>query len=324
LINKKLMIKISTSLVITIGFIIFALNKIMWNDFFTVINSFQFIYIAPAMFFVMMMHFIHSLRWNLFLRNEVSNFKLIYFVITNVSFMINSLVPFRLGDVAKIYLAKNNVNTKISKLTSTVIIGHYFDAIFLFLFLNISLLLIKLDFREFFQSDFIYYILLLINLIIILSMIFVKQITKFLSYNLIKIPYLSKLTFLVDTLNIEINLITRNINNLILTLFLTFSYWGCLVLIFKFVSIGIGLDLSVEILILAVVLSSFAISIPVTPTSLGTFHLAVVYSMSFLMDNQALLFTYSLILHTIIMISIISYGSISFIWIQFRNSKLNI
>ena len=40
------------------------------------------------MFFVMMMHLIHSFRWNLFLNNNISNFKFIYFGITNVTFMI--------------------------------------------------------------------------------------------------------------------------------------------------------------------------------------------------------------------------------------------
>ena len=293
----------------------------MWNEFFSIINSFKYIYIPPVMFFVMMMHLIHSFRWNLFLNNNTSNFKFIYFGITNVTFMINSFIPFRIGDVIKVYLAKKNIETKISKVTSTVIIGHYFDFIFLFLFLNISFLLIKLDVREVFQSDIIYYILLFINLFITLSLLFIKQITKFVKSVFTKIPYLYKSIGLIESLNTEITVVTRNLNKLILTLFLTVAYWGCLVLIFKFVSIGIGLDLNLEMLILAVVLSSFAISIPVTPTSLGTFHLAVVYSLSFVMDNQTLLFAYSLVLHTIIIISIIIYGSISFIWMQFRNLK---
>ena len=182
-------------------------------------------------------------------------------------------------------------------------------------------MLIKLDVREVFQSDIIYYILLFINLFITLSLLFIKQITKFVKSVFTKIPYLYKSIGLIESLNTEITVVTRNLNKLILTLFLTVAYWGCLVLIFKFVSIGIGLDLNLEMLILAVVLSSFAISIPVTPTSLGTFHLAVVYSLSFLMDNQTLLFAYSIVLHTIIIISIIIYGSISFIWMQFRNLK---
>tara|TARA_Y100001970_G_C14253525_1_gene873477 strand:- start:4385 stop:5086 length:702 start_codon:yes stop_codon:yes gene_type:complete len=232
--------------------------------------------------------------------------------------MINSLIPFRLGDIVKIYLAKRNLGITVSKLTSTVIIGHYFDFLFLFVFLNIIFFLVNIDISDVFQWDVVYYVLFLINLIITLSLIYIKQVTKFFDFIFFRISYLNKYRYIIKNLNYDVNLLTRNMYKLTLTLFLTFAYWGSLILIFKFVSIGIGLDLNVQMLILAVVLSSFAISIPVTPTSLGTFHLAIVYSLSFLIENQTLLFAYSLILHTIIIVSIISCGSVSFLWMQLK------
>jgi len=93
-------------------------------------------------------------------------------------------------------------------------------------------------------------------------------------------------------------------------------------LLFKFVSLGLRIDLDHSMIILAVVVSAFAISIPLIPTSIETFHLAIVYSLSIWISDQTLLFTYALIIHAIIIISIVPLGSVSFLYLQLIKNKL--
>jgi len=314
--KNSIFLELLFSLLITILFIVITVNKINWEEFISITKSFDSLYIIPAIVFLILMHLVHSARWYIYLSSKLSGYSIKYFLITNVTFMTNSLIPFRIGDFVKIYLARKYIQSDFPKITSSVIVGHYFDFTFLFLLMNIMFALINLDTAEIFSNNWIYYSLFIANILITVVIIFMEIIVRNLRHYLKNIYFLKNvLNFLIE-LNLEIKMLTRNINLLSINVVLTILYWICLGLLFKCVSLGLGIDLDYSMIILAVVVSAFAISIPLTPASIGTFHLAIVYSLSIWISDQTLLFTYALILHSIIIISIVSLGSVSFLYLQ--------
>ena len=313
--------KIILSIFIGIILMYFTSKNILWNELFVAFKSFNYFLFIPSICILITMYFLHSLRWKILLDGSFVNYRLIIFAISNIGFMFNSVLPFRIGDFVKIYLAKKNINPKISKITSTIIIGHYFDFIFLFILLNILLLIINIDINEIFVNKYIYYIFFLIIAIITISLILINDLLRVFSYTLNRIHYFKGSIKFIFNLNLEIKNIVRNYKKLLITIGLTIFYWILLVFLFKIISMGFGLNLHLSSYILAVVLSALIISVPITPISIGTFHLAVIYAFSFWVSDETLIFAYSIFLHSLIMLTTIIIGIMSLLYLQFINKS---
>ena len=97
--------KIILSIFIGIILMYFTSKNILWNELFVAFKSFNYFLFIPSNCILITMYFLHSLRWKILLDGSFINYRLIIFAISNIGFMVNSVIPFRIGDFVKIYLA---------------------------------------------------------------------------------------------------------------------------------------------------------------------------------------------------------------------------
>ena len=116
-------------------------------DFSEIKTSFQsanYIYLFPALLLVLLLLLLRSYRWGVMLSPLIKYDQKTLFVITAIGFMVVSIIPARIGEIARPYLVKQKNGIKMSSTIATVVVERIFDLLALMFLLFVVILVIPL------------------------------------------------------------------------------------------------------------------------------------------------------------------------------------
>ena len=286
-------------------------------------SNFNYKLIFPSFIIVLLMYIVHGLRWaNITNDSNYKNFILITFL----GFAINSVLPMRMGDVIKIVTSKKYLDKDYSTITSTVLFAQYLDFIFVSVtFSTVLILFPDLHVDKSIVNNNIYTIVLTTVLFSTLVIFTLPYIAKIILNFQRKIT-LNDQHIINKILNYFLNIsyvlesLVRDYKMLYKSLILTFIYWILILLLFLIVAYGFEIQIPIEILIFSILLTNLAIILPLTPSSIGTFHVSMMFGLLFWSDDQNISFAYATTVHGIIFLSNITLGIISLLSLNLKNT----
>ncbi len=108
---------------IAIYFIVVQINV---ERFISALTNADYRYLIPCMLFLILGLFTRAMRWRLLLNNQLPFRRA--FSIMNVAYLVNGILPFRMGEVARIYLTTRVKNPiPVMQTASTVVVERLLD-----------------------------------------------------------------------------------------------------------------------------------------------------------------------------------------------------
>ena len=277
-------------------------NFVLFSD---QINKTNYLFVAIACISIAFSVWIRAVRWRLLIQSEditINNL----FNIEMVGYFGNNIFPFRMGEIYRGVLLSYRTNLSKSYCLGTIVLERITDMlglIFLF-FILMWFYPLSSEIKDW-GYKIIFFTFLIIGIIIFLK----KYFNLFPN---IKINFINQFIAGFTGINLENFFLV-----LMWTLILWFIYWFDTYLI----QLAFDLQMTWEQILLLLVLTSVAMAIPSAPGMIGTFHLAVKFTMvSILGFDTDISNAFSIILHAYGYITLTIIGAYYF----FRSFQVNL
>lgn len=304
-INKKL-IHITLGILISGAALYYAFSGIDWQIFLSQIKQINLFWYISGCIVAIIAIFLRAVRWKLLLK-PIRSFKVTpLFKGTIVGFFGNYVLPIRMGEILRAYITGKFTNYSGTKLFPTIIAERFIDMIAFFVFILIASIFVP--FGE--QLNFLKTIIpIFIGALFLISIIYYKYKEKiqehFDSKNNIFHNFLSKLNVGFSSLF----KVKRPLLIFILSLLIWLIYGGlfyCGLMAFSVAS-------AIKIALFLLVTTTFAISIPAAPGNIGTYHSAVIITLSMFGIEKSVSSPISVMLHLIGLIPVVILGFIFYL-----------
>lgn len=298
--NYKIFASLIISIIITLILIFYiGIDKIIY----TLINL-NIFYIILGGFFTILFFIFRAFRWVLLIKplNEIK--KTMALSAMGLGYLINTLIPLRIGEIARALAISKEGKGSFASIFATVIIERLFDLIYLLLFLSILLLFIPFSISSSFLITASFE---LTGIVVFIGLIFIFAIIKFEEkfINFIKKilkPFPKKIKEALINFSFSLikgsktfNFVYKNI------LFHIFSFLIILFQALIFIMIIYSLDLRVP-LISALIISliiTLSHALPAAPGYLGSFQIVWIAIFSLLGFPIETIISSSIIAHFI-------------------------
>jgi uncharacterized protein (TIRG00374 family) len=194
---------------------------------------------------------------------------------TGASFLINDLTPGKLGDIAKIFIIRDQESIGLGESTAGIAVERILDLILLFLISCFALVYLYLSnigdvsSREFLGVNMQYYILigaiLIIGILLGLFLLLYKTETILNIITKISPKIANYLGRFVINFKRGMKKLKENKKELVYVVLLGFPVWVVDGFVIVIISYALGFQLNVIVLILAILLTFFSKIIPFTP-----------------------------------------------------------
>lgn len=304
-INKKL-IHITLGIVISGAALYYTFSGINWKVFLSQLKQINLFWYASGCIMAIIAIFLRAVRWKLLLK-PMRSFKVIpLFKGTIVGFFGNYVLPIRMGEILRAYITGKFTNYSGTKLFPTIIAERFIDMIAFFVFILIASIFVPFgDQLKFLKSI----IPIFIGALFLVSIIYYKYKEKiqehFDSKDNIFHNFLSKLNVGFSSL-FEVK---RPLIIFILSL-LIWLFYGSL---FYFGLMAFSIESAINIALFLLVTTTFAISIPAAPGNIGTYHSAVIITLSMFGIEKSVSSPISVMLHLIGLVPVLTLGLIFYL-----------
>jgi hypothetical protein len=308
-----------------IGFIIsflFMYLSLKGLDFSEIKTSFQsanYIYLFPALLLVLLLLLLRSYRWGVMLSPLIKYDQKTLFVITAIGFMVVSIIPARIGEIARPYLVKQKNGIKMSSTIATVVVERIFDLLAMMFILFIVILVIPLP-SALFNSGIT---LLVVSITAFMCLIFLA-VKKDFSLNKADIIF-EKLpdkpaAFLKRLLHsfVEGLQILPDIKKTLYLFFLSVLVWVVNSATFYVMFYALGFELSFIDACALMVVAAISVILP-APGFVGTFHYACILGLSYFGISKAEAASYAVLTHFLQIVPVIVLG---FVFLPFQKLSL--
>lgn len=319
-----------SSLILSLILMFFAFRNVDLQISKSFFNDFDFKMIIPSFFIITLMYIVHGFRWANISSEIAINKSKNYILITFVGFAVNSLAPMRMGDMFKILISKKYLMKEYSKITSTVLFAQYLDFVFVLFCFAIILLFLPELYSNNSNIDLInentYFILIVmffVSLFIVFSLPYISRFLAFIKQKAdLKIDSIPSkiLDYLLKVSMILKNLVSDH-KNFFRNFLLTLIYWFLILCLFLTIASGFDINIPIKILIFSILLSNLASIFPVTPSSIGTFHVSMMFGLLLWTDDQNISFVYATTVHALIFVSNIILGCIAILLLNLKSKN---
>ncbi len=276
--KKTLIIRLTASLIITGSFIYFLVKYLDINDFKQLFSNINIYFFLMALLLHSFDYAIRSFRTILILDLKMKSFSNMFFMYSRY-YLLNKILPFRLGELSFIYFLKNEYNTSYGKAVGILIYFRIIDLLTVPIFFIAAYLFNYSTFQSANNSAIL--VISFISLILIfLIFIFFKRILDKLYYFFFwlskKFNFFQKKLYLnllkkLENFTIETKAFINwktNLNTALLLLFDRFLVYLIMFLLF----IGFGIKINFGIFIIASSLSILTNVLPINGVgNFGTF-----------------------------------------------------
>ena len=283
------------SIGVSLACLYFAFQQVNLLEVFTALSNTNLYYIISALIVTAITFFLRALRWKTLLKSPRYLTLQHYSSSTHIGYFLNNILPFRAGDIFRAKLLSNHdKDIKLSYLIGSLVAEKIIDLWVIGLF---TIILILLGYTNLFGFQFI---LTVIVISFVSSLIiFGRQSLS----NKLLISFPSLTNFVAGY-----KLVSENrIRLLSWSMLLWISFVAYVIFSLK----AIGINLTIEQSLGLTIISSIVTSLPIAPAAIGTYHLAVIYSLHNLYGfNLELAQTGAIVMHSIFLLYSIVVGNI--------------
>ncbi len=292
-------------LAVSVIAVVYAFWGINWH---TVSEQIRYIHLAwysSTMVLMVLSIYVRALRWKYIIKPLGQTRVYPLYKSVMIGYFGNNVLPFRLGELLRAYVAARFTGIGTVKLVPTVVADRFLDLLAFFaVFLIMSFGAALPDWA----GKTRYYLLIVILLLIILLVFYRRN-----SYRITL--YLSEKTSPVSKMLKEFHLSLAALFKMddywkiISTSLFLWLIYGCHYFI-GFQAFGFHLSVADAALVLAA--STFAVSIPSAPGSLGTYHSGLIAILTFLSVDKSQALAFAVMMHLAGFIPITFLGTIYF------------
>jgi hypothetical protein len=283
--------------IISLVFIYLALRKVDYSELWAVVSGCKWEWLIPNIILVVGVMWVRAWRWQLILKpvGDVS-FSRVYSS-TMIGFMVNNVLPARLGEIARAVSLGIKANLSRSATLATIIVERIYDSFTLLLFLWLVFAFSRIsELTEVGRVRYVGWIFLAINvaLLAILIILQVKNEAAVRWIRKVSRRFSPRIQNLAGEITEKFARGLRMHHNVPTTIGVAGSslvIWFILGISNYFVLLALGFDrLPVEASFVVLVVVSLMISVPSSPGYVGVFHWGVQVSLRIygLNDGQAL------------------------------------
>ncbi len=300
-------------------FIYLSLRGIDFSELKTSLKSANYVYLFPALLLVLLLLLIRSYRWGVMLSPLIKYDQKTLFVITSIGFMVGSIIPARIGEIARPYLVKQKNGIKMSTTIATVVVERVFDLLAMMSILFVVILAIPLP-ATLFNSGIT---ILIVSIIVFMFLIFLA-VKKDFSLNKADIIFEkmpNKLaSFLKRILHsfVEGLQILPDIKKTLYLFFLSVLVWVLNSGTFYIMFYAFGFQLGFIDACALMVVAAISVILP-APGFVGTFHYACILGLSYFGIQKAEAASYAVLTHFLQIVPIIVLG---FVFLPFQRLSL--
>ena len=308
--------------VISAGFLYWALNKLNFADFWQVIAHANYWWILPGVAVYFVAVWARAWRWHYLLKPIKAIKTKVMFPITCIGYMGNNIYPARAGEVLRAVVLKRKEGVSISASLATIIVERIFDGVVMlaFVFVNLAQLATlsnvsipignwNVTIQEIALWGSVAFFGAL--LIFLLAAMFPKVSSRFFKWlidHLLPARIREKSTAVMDrfldgleSLRTPGNILMVFLTSVIIWLLETVKYW--------FVMHAFGFHSSFFTLMLVNGVVNLATTIPAAPGYIGTFDAPAIIILTSTGINQAIATGYTLVLHIALWVPITALGA---------------
>ena len=289
--NKFQVFKFFLGFFISAFFLKLFISNIKWNDFFKILYSINYILIAFVFLVITLTYIIRICRWNILSCNPSNwyknNINYIYFY----SCTLNVLLPFRAGDIYRVYKLRSRESGLFFNVSNLIIERSldFFVVFLLFIVFNFSNLFMILDKN-------LIYILFLIFIFLLFSVIFIY----FFRLKLMQIRNKFIKNFFVHSKFFRFKS-TKYIAKLI---GISFLIWISEGLCYWLVAMSLRSELGSGFYIWKIFpIGTLVTLIPSMPGYIGTYDYIMQFSLNLYFEDISAISSYIILIHTILLVS---------------------
>jgi uncharacterized protein (TIRG00374 family) len=265
--NKHL--KIALGLIISISLIFFLFYKIDLKNVENVLWRFN----TKVLFVLFLVYisgmFLRSIRWRLLINQREQIKGVIVFKALVIVYMINNLLPAKVGELARAEYLKRKKSISRSFLFGTIFIERMWDLSMVMILFAFSLLFSKTSRDVFMHNQWIMYLMAGVILLSIYFMLRPKFITWIVKYFPERVK--SRIEQIIFSFTDAMHFI-NNKRSLICVGFLSFVIWGLTLLSAYSILWGLGIVLPIHAYLFLIAAGVFGMVIPSTSGGIGVYH----------------------------------------------------
>lgn len=302
-----------SAILISVIFLYLTLDKIEFSKVAENISRFNPWYFLAAFFTIVLQYFVRAIRWKIILRpvRDVKAHSL--FNINAIGFMGNAILPARLGEVVRVVLLSKRENVAYSKSIASLIVERVFDGIGLFSILIISMFVISYKTLRIGEYVTAFFLIFLGILVFLLGVYFFH---KFIHKIVMKMPVKDKLKYaVIEELEkfVEGMHIIRSFKGVVEILFWSVILWLIITLFYYILILSFSFSVPFNAIragLLMTVITAIGVSVPSGPGYVGTFHYAVMLSLTAIAATlgKTELAVFAIVIHLIFVVSAVLVG----------------
>ncbi len=304
--NRGFWIGILFSIGCLVAIFIFINPTEIWESLKTVQVSYLFWMALGLVAFLVL----RAVRWRFMLENQVSWREV--FHIQNIGYMLNMVLPFRIGDVGRAVLIGNVPPATISSGISTMVVERMLDMLFIITLLPFTIATVD-NLPAWMREGARGFGFVSIAGILILIVAANKRpfTTRILTAILNRLPFLTTVTWLkrAEELLNGLNSLTRWKDGFILII-LSIVVWIPILFAYAVGIRAVGLDLPLLHVGFVVCAAAFSVALPSSPGQIGVFHAGVIAALQVLGQPEAASASFAIVYHTINLVMMILMGLI--------------
>lgn len=242
---------------------------------------------------------LRAVRWRFMLNNDVGYMQV--FHIQNIGYMLTSLLPLRLGDVARAVLIGNVPPVTISRGVSTMVVERVLDMLFIVTLLPFTLAQVE-RLPEWMRtgaeaSGFVAIVASIVLIVAANQRPWANRIARFV---LDRIPFLDSDAWAarVDSLLAGLVSLTRLRDGLVLIV-LTLLIWLPIIFAYYAGLLAVNLDPTWAMAGFVVCAAAFSVALPSSPGQIGVFHAGVIAALQVLGQPEAQSASFAFLYHAL-------------------------
>ena len=292
--KKKLFIGIVSSAV----FLWLAARGIDWSQFGHALSRTRWIFLIPAVVFTMLGHFSRSIRWKYMMAPVKQCGIRPLWAATAIAFMVNNLLPARLGELVRAFVIGRSQNVSRSASFATIVYERVVDVFVLILLLWFCM--VRISGPEWLARSAEVLVVFNVALFALLfAMVRWRERFRLLIARFVRpLPpdTQRRMHDSADAFVVGLGVVTKPKASLPIAL-LSVAVWGCAVLAVWCCLVAFRLELPIMASLMVIVLVSLGSMIPSAPAFLGTLQYACVVALGVYGIDRANALAFSAVYH---------------------------
>jgi glycosyltransferase 2 family protein len=314
----KKRLKILLGLIISIGLIIYLLHKIDIRSVKQSLLSFNYLTIILFLFVFVAGMLSRSLRWQNLIRSKENLPLFFVFKALSIGYMINNLLPAKVGEFARMEYIKRKKGISRSFLLGTIFMERFIDVILVLFIFGISLAFSQAGRAVFIQNKWTFIALLLLVIIVVLFLSRPVNFFRLLAF----FPKKAKLTIEKVLLSFTESIhFISNRNLLIRVSFYSMIIWMLTLFTSYLILRGLNVYLPFYGYFFVVAVGVLGLVIPSTSGGIGVFHAIATAALVLLGVTPEKALAYAIIAHAFDFIPNVFIGLAIFVYegLTFKN-----